>query len=211
MKAPAQPPFAGRPGALRLGFGLKPGMRVGLYGGSFDPAHGGHGHVARTALQRLDLDRVLWLVSPGNPLKPSGSSQSLERRKLGAARQARGPAMVVSDAERRLGSRYTLDTVRLLKARFPGVGFVWIMGADNLAGFHRWRGWTRILAEIPLAVISRPGFMAKSLFSPMARRFAHARLPAGAARRLAKAQLPAWIYLTAPLDPASSTALRVCA
>jgi len=85
------------------------------------------------------------------------------------------------------------------------------IGADDLAGFHRWRGWTRILAEIPLAVISRPGFMAKSLFSPMARRFAHARLPAGAARRLAKAQLPAWIYLTAPLDPASSTALRVCA
>ncbi|MBA3812349.1 MAG: nicotinate-nucleotide adenylyltransferase [Caulobacteraceae bacterium] len=203
--------MTGRLVPLRLGLHLAAGMRVGLYGGSFDPAHGGHRHVARTALRRLGLDRVVWLVSLANPLKAPGSSQSLERRRLGAARQARGPGMVVSDAERRLGSRYTIDTVRRLKARFPTVRFVWIMGADNLADFHRWKAWTRILAELPLAVIARPGFMAKSLFSPMGRRFAQARLPAGAARRLALAKPPAWIYLAAPLDPASSTALRVCA
>ena len=199
---------AGRPGALRLGFDLKPGMRVGLYGGSFNPAHAGHAQVARSALARLGLDKVIWLVSPQNPLKSPDATEALGRRLQGVARQARGPSMIVSDAESRLGSRYTIDSVRLLKARFPGVRFVWIMGADSLAAFHAWRGWTQILAEIPVAVVARPGFTLKSRFSPAARRFSHARLPIGAARRLARAQPPAWIYLTAPLNPASSTAVR---
>jgi nicotinate-nucleotide adenylyltransferase len=204
----ARAPAAGRLGALRLGFALSAGMRVGLYGGSFNPAHEGHAHVARVALRRLGLDRIIWLVSPGNPLKGLRGAEGLERRLAEAAAQARGPRMIVSDVERRLGARYTLDTVRLLKARFPSVRFVWIIGADNLASFHAWRGWTQILHELPVAIVSRRQSAVESRFSPMARRFAGSRLAPGAARRLATAPPPAWIYLTAPLNPASSTALR---
>ena len=193
---------------MKLGLQLAAGMRVGLYGGSFDPAHQGHAQVAETARRRLGLDRVIWLVTPGNPLKAAGGAAALVARVAGAAARARGPRSVVSDAERRLGSRYTLDTVRRLKARFPGVRFVWIMGADNLAAFHFWRGWTTLLKEIPVAVVSRPGLAMKRRFSPMARRFAGARLASGAARRLAWATPPAWIYLTAPLNPISSMAVR---
>ncbi len=123
-------------------------MRVGLYGGSFDPAHAGHLHVARTALKRLGLDRVVWLVSPGNPLK-STAPADLARRMASARALAREPRMTVSDAETRLGVRYTIDTVRALKARYPGVRFVWIMGADSLLGFHRWRGWTELSTRSP--------------------------------------------------------------
>ena len=132
-------PAAGRPHGLRLGFPLLPGMRVGLFGGSFNPAHDGHAHVAETALKRLGLDRVIWLVSPQNPLKPTHETAAHTRRMRETERLATGPAMIVSDAEVRIGSFYTIDTLRALKARFPGVHFVWIMGADSLAGFHRWR------------------------------------------------------------------------
>jgi nicotinate-nucleotide adenylyltransferase len=205
---PALLSAAGRPGALRLGFALSAGMRVGLYGGSFNPAHEGHTHVAQVALRRLGLDRIIWLVSPGNPLKGARGAGGLDRRLAGAAHGARSPRMLASDAERRLGARYTLDTVRLLKARFPGVRFVWIMGADNLAGFHAWRGWTQIMRELPVAIVSRRESLVDGRFSPMARRFAGARLASGAARRLATTAPPAWVYLTAPLKHASSTALR---
>jgi nicotinate-nucleotide adenylyltransferase len=201
-------PAAGRPRALRLGFDFEPGMRVGLYGGSFNPAHDGHAHVARTALTRLALDRVVWLVSPQNPLKSADGTASIDRRMDDARRHARGPAMIVSGAEEHLGSRYTVDTVRALKARFPAVRFVWIMGADNLASFHRWRGWTQIMREVPVAIVSRPADTLKSRLSPAARRFAQGRLPQTAAHTLADRTPPAWIYLTAPLNHASSTALR---
>jgi len=129
-------------------------MRVGLFGGSFDPAHDGHAHVAQTALRRLRLDRVIWLVSPHNPLKQARGPAPLAQRLAGARAVAHGPAMIVSDVESRIGSRYTLDTVRLLKGRFPGVRFVWLMGSDNLAGFHRWRGWSQIMREAPMAVVA---------------------------------------------------------
>jgi nicotinate-nucleotide adenylyltransferase len=201
-------PVAGRPGALRLGFHLSPGMAVGLYGGSFNPAHEGHAHVAETALERLGLDRVIWLVSPQNPLKASHETQALEARMRGAAAQARGRSMIVSDAERRIGSRYTIDTLRVLKARFPGVHFVWIMGGDSLAGFHAWRGWTQILHEVPVAVVARPGYELKSRFSPAARRYAWARIRSSAAKRLFLLPPPAWVYLRGPLNHASSTARR---
>jgi nicotinate-nucleotide adenylyltransferase len=201
-------PEAGRPGALRLGFTLRPGMRVGLYGGSFNPAHEGHAHVARTAQVRLGLDRVIWLVSPQNPLKPESATADLKARVAGARGLARSPGMQVSDAEARLGVRYTVDTLRVLKARFPRVHFVWIMGGDNLAGFHRWRGWTEILRAVPVAVIARPGATLAGGLSPAARRFASARRPASEAGRLALMTPPAWLYLPAPLKHASSTALR---
>ena len=201
-------PGAGRPGALRLGFELKPGMRVGLYGGSFNPAHEGHAHVAETARRRLQLDRVIWLVSPQNPLKAAHETAPLETRVAAARAIARGRSMIVSDAETRLGSQYTIDTIQALKARFPGVDFVWIMGADSLASFHRWRGWTQIMAQVPVAVVSRPWISLKSRSSPAARRFASARVSLLEAKLLPGAKPPRWVFLTGPLNFQSSTALR---
>jgi len=183
-------------------------MRVGLFGGSFNPAHEGHAHVAETAMHRLGLDRVIWLVSPQNPLKSSHETRPLPERMAQARKWARGSGMIVSDAETRLGSQYTIDTLRVLKARYPGVKFVWVMGADSLATFHRWRGWTQIMRSVPVAVVSRPWAALKARTSPAARRFAFARRPASAASTLADADTPAWVYLTGPLNFASSTALR---
>ena len=183
-------------------------MRVGLFGGSFNPAHEGHAHVAETALRRLNLDKVIWLVSPQNPLKSSAQTRPVAERMAAARQRARGNSMIVSDAETQLGSQYTIDTLRVLRARYPGVKFVWIMGADSLATFHRWRGWTQIMREVPVAVISRPWAALKSRTSPAARRFAHARKPASAAATLPDLAAPAWVYLTGPLNFASSTAMR---
>ena len=183
-------------------------MRVGLYGGSFNPAHEGHAHVAETAKRRLNLDRVIWLVSPQNPLKSRHETADLAERMAGAAALAKGPGMIVSDAETRLGSAYTIDVVRAMKQRFPRVDFVWIMGADSLASFHRWRGWTQIMREVPVAVVSRPWIGLKSRFSPAARRFARFRIPSIAAATLADRKPPAWVFLRGPLNFQSSTALR---
>jgi nicotinate-nucleotide adenylyltransferase len=205
--APRQP-AAGRPRALRLGFTLTPGMKVGLFGGSFNPAHAGHAHVAETAKRRLNLDRVIWLVSPQNPLKPTHETAELAERMAGARRFATGPSMIVSDAETKLGSQYTIDTIRALKAHFPGVKFVWIMGADSLATFHRWRGWTQIMHEAPVAVVSRPWISLKSRCSPAAKRFARFRRPSWAAMGLAHATTPAWVFLLGRFNFQSSTALR---
>lgn len=183
-------------------------MKVGLYGGSFNPAHEGHAHVAETARRRLGLDRVIWLVAPQNPLKSSAETQPLAERLAGVRAFARDRGMIVSDVESRLGTRYTLDTVLALKARFPGVRFVWIMGADSLASFHRWRGWTQIMRTLPVAVVSRPWISLKSRSSPAARRFAEARLPFQRARTLPGQAPPAWVFLYGPLNFQSSTALR---
>jgi nicotinate-nucleotide adenylyltransferase len=183
-------------------------MRVGLYGGSFNPSHEGHAHVAETAKRRLGLDRVIWLVSPQNPLKSNHQTAGLAARMAGAASLAKGPGMIVSDAETRLGSAYTIDTVRALKRRFPRVKFVWIMGADSLASFHHWRGWTQIMCEIPVAVVSRPWISLKSRFSPAALRFAHFRRPSSEALRLASLKPPAWVFLFGRFNFQSSTALR---
>jgi nicotinate-nucleotide adenylyltransferase len=183
-------------------------MTVGVYGGSFDPAHEGHAHVAETACRRLGLGRVIWLVSPRNPLKRMDATADLAHRLAETRRLARGPRMIVSDLERRIGARYTIDTLRWLKARHPGVRFVWIMGSDNLAIFHRWRGWLDLAREVPIAVVSRPGSALRSRFSPFARRLARRRLAPEAARTLALRRPPAWVYLPAPFHFVSSTALR---
>jgi nicotinate-nucleotide adenylyltransferase len=196
---------------LRDGLDLSPGMTVGLFGGSFNPAHDGHLHVAETALNRLGLDRVVWLVSPQNPLKGRHETAPLEDRLASARAWARGPSMIVSDVETRMGTRWTIDTLRALKARHPGVRFVWLMGSDNLAGFHRWRGWTDIMRMMPVAVIARPGSMLESRSAPAARRFASWRVPQDQARLLSHLEAPAWTYLTAPLNRSSSTALRASA
>jgi nicotinate-nucleotide adenylyltransferase len=183
-------------------------MKVGLFGGTFDPPHEGHAHVAQTALRRLGLDRVVWLVSPQNPLKIAVPDSALAARLAMTGRIAAHPSMMVSDAESRLGSRFTIDTIRRLKARFTRVHFVWIMGADALAGFHRWRAWRQIMKEAPVAVISRPKDGLRGLNSPAARIFARSRLPATMGSRLALAKPPAWIYLVEPLNFSSSRALR---
>ncbi|HWE47163.1 MAG TPA: nicotinate-nucleotide adenylyltransferase [Caulobacteraceae bacterium] len=197
-----------RHGSLNAGLHLEPGMRVGLLGGSFNPAHPGHAHVAETARLRLRLDRVIWLVSPQNPLKASNDTAPLKQRMASAREQADGPKMIVSDFETRIGARYTIDTLRALKARYPGVHFVWIMGGDNLATFHCWRGWTDIFRLMPIAVVARPGSLLDSRFAPATKRFAHCRLPSRAGALLATAKTPAWIYLRAPLNAASSSAIR---
>ncbi|HEY0051878.1 MAG TPA: nicotinate-nucleotide adenylyltransferase [Caulobacteraceae bacterium] len=198
-------------GVLRDGLGLAPGMRVGLFGGSFNPAHEGHAHVAETALIRLGLDRVVWLVSPHNPLKNRRQNAPLEDRMASARAFARGPAMLVSDFERRAGVYWTIDTIRALQDRYPQVKFVWIMGADNMAGFHLWRGWTEIARLVPMAVVSRPGSLLESRFAPAATRLARFRLPLASAPTLSDRPAPAWVYLQAPLNHASSTALRAAA
>ena len=201
-------PVAGRPQALRLGFSLTRGMKVGLYGGSFNPAHDGHAHVAETAKRRLGLDRVIWLVSPQNPLKSRHETADLDERIAGARAVTQGIDMIVVGAETKLGSTYTIDTIRSLKARYPGVHFVWIMGADSLATIHRWRGWTQIMQEVPVAVVSRPWISLKSRFSPAALRFARFRVPSHAAVRLAGSKTPAWAFLFGRFNFQSSTALR---
>ena len=198
----------GAPGALRLGLHLEPGMRVGLFGGSFNPAHEGHAHVAQTALRRLGLDQVIWLAAPQNPLK--AAAVPLEARLASATAWTRA-RHVMSDAERPMGARYTIDTVRRLKLRFPRVRFVWVMGADSLADLHRWRAWPQLMAEIPVAVVARPGSTIQALTSPVVRRFAAARLPERAARRLAFVRPPAWVWLSGPWNWTSSTALRALA
>jgi nicotinate-nucleotide adenylyltransferase len=197
-----------RRGSLAAGLHLERGMRVGVFGGSFNPAHEGHAHVAETARLRLGLDRVIWLVSPQNPLKDARHTAPLEKRMASARKIAHAPANIVSDFETRIGAVYTIDTLRALKARYPGVHFVWIMGGDSLRDFHRWRGWTDIFQQTPIAVVARPGTLIDSRFAPAARRYAHARLPSREGALLPTAATPAWIYLRAPLNAASSTAIR---
>jgi nicotinate-nucleotide adenylyltransferase len=183
------------------------GQRIGLLGGSFDPPHAGHVHVTLWALRALALDRVWWLVSPGNPLKRR-SPADIERRVAACRRLLRHPKVVVTDIERRLGSPYTADTLERLSRSYPGVRFIWLMGADNLSSFHRWERWERLAETYPIAVFARPGEQLRAGLSPMARRFARRRLPASAARLLGRTPTPRWTLLTGPMSGASSTAIR---
>ncbi len=187
---------------------LYPGMRVGLLGGSFNPAHAGHRHISLVALKRLQLDRVWWLISPQNPLKPAQGMASLADRVKSASATARHPRIVVSTIERRLRTTYTRDTLAALQRRWPGVRFVWLMGADNLVQLPRWRDWNRILHQMPMAVLDRPGSGIKALHGKAAQRYAAARLPLASATRLANQPSPAWIFIACRLHPASSTAIR---
>lgn len=187
---------------------LAPGLRVGLYGGSFNPAHAGHRHVSRLALRRLALDRVWWLVSPGNPLKDRRHLPDAAARAAGARAVAADPRIAVTDFEAALGVRFTVETIAFLTDRHPQVRFVWIMGADSLASFHRWRGWREIAARMPFAVIDRPGYTLKAMASPAARALASSRLDEAAAPTLAERAPPAWLFLHGPRNGLSSTALR---
>jgi nicotinate-nucleotide adenylyltransferase len=185
-----------------------PGMRIGLFGGSFDPPHEGHAHVSQVALQRLALDRLWWLVTPGNPLKETAGLPSLAQRIAAAENIARDPRIVVTGLEAEIGARYTADTLRFLHRRCPGARFVWIMGADNLLQFHRWRDWEEIARTTPIAIVDRPGASFRAASAKAAQRFARARLPESAAALLADMPPPAFVYLHAPRVAQSSTALR---
>jgi nicotinate-nucleotide adenylyltransferase len=186
-----------------------PGMRIGLLGGSFNPAHEGHLNISLLALERLGLDRLWWLVTPSNPLKDREELAGFAERLARAGTVAAHPRIQVTSFEAALSEPfYTADTLRFLKARFPGVRFVWVMGGDNLAQIHRWHKWREIFALMPVAVLDRPGARHQALASPAARRFAFAELPETAARALPLMRPPAWVYLTIPLSAASSTKLR---
>jgi nicotinate-nucleotide adenylyltransferase len=185
-----------------------PNMRIGLLGGSFNPPHEGHRHISVAAAARLRLDRVWWLVTPGNPLKSAAHLPGLAERLCLAARVASHPAIEVTGFEVGLPTAYAIDTVQFLQRRFPGTHFVWIMGGDNLAQLHRWRDWTGLFRALPILVLDRPGARSRALASPAARRFAASRLPERAAPGLPVVPPPAWIYMSLPLCNASSTALR---
>ena len=185
------------------------GMRIGLFGGSFNPPHAGHLLVAHTALKRLGLDAVWWLVTPGNPLKSHAGLPPLETR-MAACRDLIGPdpRIIVSGVEAQIGTAYTEQTVRFLLRRCPGIDFVWLMGADNLAGFHRWQKWRSIAAMVPMAVVDRPGATLRAISSPAARALARARLPEAKAPRLTQCPAPAWVFLHGRRLALSSTELR---
>lgn len=182
-------------------------MVVGLLGGSFDPAHRGHVDITLAALRRFGLDRVWWLVSPGNPLKAQGPA-TMDRRLDAARRLMRHPKVRVTGIEAALGTRYTADTLAALRRLYPGVRFVWLMGSDNLAGFHRWEDWRLIADSVPIGVLSRPGSRLGARFSPAARYMAGHRLPDAQAQLLGRAEAPVWCIADLPLNPASSTAIR---
>ena len=183
-------------------------MRIGLYGGSFNPPHAGHRHVSLIALRRLELDRVWWLVTPGNPLKENSGLPSLAERMAAAKAVAAHPRLDATGFEAQIGARYTVETLEFLVRRGPGVRWVWIMGADSLANFHRWRGWDRIARLMPIAVVDRPGWTLRAVTSRAARALAPARLPEHEARGLPDRSPPAWVFLHGPRSTLSSTALR---
>jgi nicotinate-nucleotide adenylyltransferase len=184
-----------------------PCLRVGLLGGSFNPAHDGHRYVSLEAIKRLRLDQVWWLVSPQNPLKAATGMAPLKDRMAGAVAAARHPRIKVLALETRLGTRYTADTLARL-ARWPGFRFVWLMGADNLAQLPRWWKWRGILAGCPVAVFERHPYSHAALSGPVARGFAAARLPEDRADELAQRAPPAWVFLRMRPHPASATAIR---
>jgi nicotinate-nucleotide adenylyltransferase len=184
------------------------GLRVGLLGGSFNPAHGGHRRISLFARRALGLDEVWWLVSPGNPLKPRAGMAPLLARLGSAIRQARGAPIRPTAIERELGTRYTVDTLRSLTRRYPKCRFVWLMGSDNLGQFHRWKDWRTIARSMPIAVIARPGYDGSAAASPAAAWLGRSRRSAASLKHRAGWSAPALILLRFDPDPRSATAIR---
>ena len=183
-------------------------MRIGLFGGTFDPVHAAHRGACLLAMKRLGLDRVWWLVTPGNPLKDKRGLSPLAERINAARMLADHPRIDVTDLEAELGTPYTYQTIAYLRRRCPAVRFVWIMGADNLRSFHRWQRWRGIAALVPIAVVDRLGPSLYASAGIAGQALAYARLPESAARTLPERRPPAWIYLHGLKSPLSSTALR---
>lgn len=193
---------------MRQGFPIATkGMKIGLLGGSFDPAHEGHVHITHEALRRFGLDQVWWLVTPGNPLKARQPAPMAER--LAHARALmRHPRVRVTDLEAHLGTRHTAQTLARLRAIYPGVRFVWLMGADNLVQFHRWDRWEAIMQSVPLGILARPGWGIRGRLGRAARVYASDRVTTGAAGDLGDLAPPAWCLADVPLNEMSSSALR---
>jgi nicotinate-nucleotide adenylyltransferase len=185
-----------------------PGQRIGLMGGSFNPPHDGHLLVSRLALKRLGLDRLWWLVTPGNPLKPIAGLPTLPARIEAARAIARDPRIAVTGFEAELGARFTHDSIAWLVKRAPSAHFVWIMGADNLCQFHLWRRWRDIARLVPVAVVDRPGSTLRALNSHAGAALAPFRVAECDAARFAGRRAPAFIFLHGPRSSMSSTAIR---
>ena len=183
-------------------------MRIGLLGGSFNPPHAAHRDISRFAMARLQLDRVWWLVTPGNPLKDNDALRELQQRAEAARRLADDPRIDVSCLESVIGTRYTVDTIIYLRRRCSGLRLVWVMGADNLAQFHHWEDWRRIAELVPLAVVDRPPQGFRALSAPAAKALERYRIAERSAATLADRRAPAWVFLTGLKSGLSSTALR---
>lgn len=185
------------------------GRKIGILGGSFDPAHSGHLHVAEVALKRMQLDYVWWVPARGNPLK--STETPFEDRWATVLGQLgdHHPRMAITDIERRLDLNYTVDLIRILKQAAPRAHFVWLMGGDNLLGFHRWKGWNEIAKLVPIGVVARPGAGPRARLSKFALRYRQYRMPNYAAARLPLAAPPVWAHMRAPLNEESSTRLRL--
>jgi nicotinate-nucleotide adenylyltransferase len=187
-----------------------PGLRVGLFGGSFNPPHDGHREASLLALRRLQLHRIWWLLSPGNPLKDARQLAPFALRLEAARRVSRHPRIEVTGLEAAIGATYTFDTISYLKRRCPGVHFVWLMGADNFRLFDRWQRWRDIARLVPIAIIDRPGSTLTALHGRAAEALAAYRRDATDAPCLADAAPPAFMFLHGPRWSISSTALRAC-
>lgn len=192
---------------LRMPY-VEKGMQVGLFGGSFNPPHAGHRLVAEIALRRLRLDQLWWMVTPGNPLKSTRQLAPLAERIRLSEAIAKNPRIKVTAFEAAFKVRYTADTLALVRAKNPGVDFVWIMGADSLRDFHRWQRWREIMMTFPLAIVDRPGSTLSFLSSIAAKSFAYARIDERDAPRLARMRAPAWAFIHGPRSSLSSTAIR---
>jgi nicotinate-nucleotide adenylyltransferase len=187
---------------------VQPGQRIGVMGGTFNPPHDGHALVSRTALRRLGLDQLWWVVTPGNPLKSNNGLPDAAQRIAWCRELASDNRMRISAFEDELHTPYTAATIAFLVRRYPGVHFTWIMGADNLASFHRWQNWREIARMVPIAVVDRPGWRLRALASPAAQWLRRSYRPEAKAMTLSTAAAPAWTFLTGPLSKSSSTELR---
>ena len=183
-------------------------LKIGLLGGSFNPAHEGHRHISLLALKQLQLDQVWWLVSPQNPLKAADDMAPLAQRLAGAKAMAQHPRIRACDLESRLGTRYTVDTLAAMRRRWPQHAFVWLMGADNLVQMPDWQRWQDLMEAVPIAVFDRPGYTQKALSGDAALQFATARLDPDQRQNLVTAPPPAWIFLEEVQNPVSATEIR---
>jgi len=183
------------------------GLRIGLLGGSFDPPHSGHMHISKWAIKEFSLDRIWWLVSPGNPLKKDAPAD-LDRRLTACNKLVNHPKVIVTDLERVFNTRYTAQTLTSLKSQYRGVRFVWLMGADNLAEFHKWDRWQDIMHMLPVGVMARPNQQLAANCSPAARIFRESRLSAQSSNALPFKEAPSWSLLTGPMDDESSSKIR---